>query len=92
MQACSELDHAPTRAAITAERAVLAVLGGGCQVPIGAHAHNRTTAVLHLRAIVISPDGKRVVKSEAIRHRSSQAWATRVGQELLEKGAREILG
>ena len=32
------LDDAPTRAAVTAERGVLASLGGGCQVPIGAHA------------------------------------------------------
>ncbi len=32
------LDHAATRAAVTAERGVLGALGGGCQVPIGAHA------------------------------------------------------
>jgi hydroxymethylbilane synthase len=31
------LDHAPTRFAVTAERAALAALGGGCQVPIGIH-------------------------------------------------------
>ena len=50
------LDHAPTRAAVTAERAVLAALGGGCQVPIGALA---TVAAdrLHLLGVVASPDG-----------------------------------
>ena len=31
------LDHADTRFAVTAERAALAALGGGCQVPIGIH-------------------------------------------------------
>jgi hydroxymethylbilane synthase len=31
------LDHEPTRFAVTAERAALAALGGGCQVPIGIH-------------------------------------------------------
>src|SRR3982751_99751 len=36
--ACSALDDAPTHAAVLAERGVLAALGGGCQVPIGAHA------------------------------------------------------
>ena len=36
--ACRPLDHPPTRAAVTAERGLLAALGGGCQVPIGAHA------------------------------------------------------
>ena len=33
-----KLDHPDTRAAVTAERALLAALGGGCQVPIGAYA------------------------------------------------------
>src|SRR5437660_7692194 len=36
--ACRALDHAPTRAAVTAERAVLSALGGGCLTPIGAYA------------------------------------------------------
>ncbi len=90
MEACSKLDHVPTHNCITAERAVLAVLGGGCQVPIGAHATNNE-AVLHLRAIVISPDGKRVVKSEAI-GLDAVKIGENVGQELLNKGAREILG
>src|SRR6267378_3626617 len=35
---CQALDHAATRAAVTAERAVLRSLGGGCLTPIGAHA------------------------------------------------------
>jgi hydroxymethylbilane synthase len=35
--AVSFLDHEPTRFAVTAERAALAALGGGCQVPIGIH-------------------------------------------------------
>jgi hydroxymethylbilane synthase len=37
MDAVSFLDHEPTRFAVTAERAALAALGGGCQVPIGIH-------------------------------------------------------
>ncbi|HEY8966762.1 MAG TPA: hydroxymethylbilane synthase, partial [Candidatus Methylacidiphilales bacterium] len=32
------LDHAPTRAAVTAERAFLQALGGGCRAPVGAYA------------------------------------------------------
>jgi porphobilinogen deaminase len=59
-------------------------------VPIGAHA-TKNEAVLHLRAIVISPDGKRVVKSEAI-GLDPVKMGDDVGQELLNKGAREILG
>ena len=37
IEAVAFLDHAPTRFAVTAERAALAELGGGCQVPIGIH-------------------------------------------------------
>jgi len=37
IEALAFLDHADTRFAVTAERAALAALGGGCQVPIGIH-------------------------------------------------------
>ncbi len=57
------LDHAPTRAATTAERAFLRALGGGCQVPVAAYGEvNGNT--LHLRGLVASEDGTRVVRGE----------------------------
>jgi hydroxymethylbilane synthase len=90
IEACMRLDHAPTHAAVLAERAVLAVLGGGCDVPIGAYAVIED-GMLHLRAIVISPDGSRMVKREAFGSDPVQVGAT-VAQELLDHGAREILG
>ena len=89
-QACARLDHAPTHACVRAERAVLAVLGGGCQVPIGAHATIESDT-LHLRAIVISPDGSHLVKSEAF-GLDPVKLGSALGQELLDKGARGILG
>ena len=58
-----KLDHAATRAAVTAERSLLALLGGGCQVPIGAHARLEGS-VLHLQAIVASPDGARMIRDQ----------------------------
>lgn len=87
--ACLLLDHPSTHAAITAERSVLAVLGGGCQVPIGAHAAINADT-LHLRAIVISPDSSRVVKGEAFGPDPVHIGTT-LGRELLDKGAAEIL-
>lgn len=90
MRACLLLDHPPTHAAITAERAVLAVLGGGCQVPIGAHA-TLEDGTLHLRAIVISPDGTRMVKRESY-GLDALKLGSALGEELLANGAREILG
>ena len=71
-------------------RAVLAVLGGGCHVPIGAHG-TIVDGALHLRAMVISPDGSRVVKSEAYGIDPVNIGAS-LGKELLEKGAADILG
>jgi hydroxymethylbilane synthase len=57
------LEHGPSRAAITAERAFLAVFGGGCQVPIGAHATIDGPAI-RLRAFVSEADGSNVRRGE----------------------------
>jgi hydroxymethylbilane synthase len=90
-QACAEFDHSATRAAVTAERAVLATLGGGCQVPIGANAVLRNGR-LHLRAIVAAPDGGQLVsaESEALPAEAESLGRT-LATELLHKGARTIL-
>jgi len=88
---CAVLDHAATRTAVTAERAVLAALGGGCQVPIGAHAVVAGD-VLRLAGVVIAPDGSRTVRKNgqgAVT--DAEEIGKRVGQALLADGAREIL-
>jgi hydroxymethylbilane synthase len=88
---CRKLDHAETRAAVEAERALLARLGGGCQVPIGAHGRVGG-GVLELMAVVASPDGSRIIRRSLT---GPAAEARRVGRELggllLKSGAREIL-
>jgi hydroxymethylbilane synthase len=58
------LDHPPSHQAVRAERAVLRRLGGGCAVPIAAHA---TSEGDHLRllGVVASVDGTRVIRSSA---------------------------
>jgi hydroxymethylbilane synthase len=89
--ACAALEHAPTRAAVTAERAVLAALGGGCQVPIGAHAIV-DGGRLRLLAIVASPDGAELVRAESQSSIADAAALGRdLGEELLNRGARRIL-
>jgi hydroxymethylbilane synthase len=88
---CAALDDAGTRAAVTAERAVLAALGGGCQVPIGAYAALAGDE-LRLVGVVIAPDGGHAVrKSSAGRVADAEVIGRLVGQELLNDGAREIL-
>ena len=88
---CARLDHAPTRQAVTAERALLGALGGGCQVPIGAHA-TVTGGRLHLLGVVVSPDGADLVRDEG---EGPATEAARIGQELgqalLAAGADRIL-
>lgn len=51
------VDHAPTRAAVSAERAFLAALGGDCRSPVAAHACVGADGTLRLRAILYSEDG-----------------------------------
>jgi hydroxymethylbilane synthase len=84
-----KLDHADSRAAVTAERALLEKLGGGCRVPIGGYAFIEK-GVIHMRAIVASPDGKRVVRAELSGVDPLRTGAS-LGRNLLEKGAEEIL-
>jgi hydroxymethylbilane synthase len=88
---CAALDHARTRAAVTAERAVLASLGGGCQVPMGAYAQV-AGEMLSITAVVISPDGKRVVRqSDQGGVADAGRIGRRLGEALVAHGAREIL-
>jgi len=88
---CRGLDHAETRLAVAAERALLAALGGGCQVPIGAYAQVDGDEI-HLTAVVCTPDGDRLLRRNASGATiDPEALGNRLGQELLEAGADEIL-
>jgi hydroxymethylbilane synthase len=84
-----KLDHAETRAAVTAERAALAVLGGNCQVPVGAHAL-LSAGSLHVRGIVAAPDGSHIVRAE-VRGSDPAETGAALGRQLLAEGADEIL-
>ena len=89
--ACAALNDSAARAAVTAERGVLAALGGGCQVPIGAYA-TVSGGRLEIVAVVVSPDGAELVRGQGS---GPAADAERLGRELgadlLERGARRIL-
>lgn len=85
------LDDAETRACVTAERALMRELEGGCQVPLGALAR-RERDELFLEACVFSPDGKDFVRRE-LRGSSDDAapLGKRLGQILIGAGADRIL-
>src|SRR5262249_50376741 len=61
----SACDHEATRRAVVLERQLLALLGGGCTVPVAAHARPVRADTYRLTARVATPDGKRVLTAEA---------------------------
>jgi hydroxymethylbilane synthase len=88
---CSHLNDAATRQAVTCERALLAALGGGCQLPVGALAEVRGSAI-QVSAIIVSPGGSHIVRG------TSQGEAARarelgdaVAADLLARGGSKIL-
>lgn len=85
------LDHADTRYSVTAERAALAALGGGCQVPIGVHCL-RIGEEFNVSGVVANSDGTRVVRAGLTGAPSApEELGAAVAAELLRLGAREIL-
>ena len=86
------LNCAETQQAVTAERAMLATLGGSCRVPIGGHAAVDKAEVLILSGIVATPDGRQVISEKAEGQASSaEQLGVRVAKGLLEQGAGDIL-
>jgi hydroxymethylbilane synthase len=85
------LDDADSRACVTAERALLHELQGGCQVPLGAWAQLRG-GELQMEAAVFSADGREFVRREERGSASDPAaLGRRLGQVLIEAGAGKIL-
>jgi hydroxymethylbilane synthase len=85
------LDDAETRNAIIAERALLAALHGGCQVPLGAWARIERGELV-LEACVCSVDGVQYVKQRAAAPADQAAQlGEHMAQLLIEAGAQSIL-
>jgi len=85
------LEDATTRVAVTAERAFMARLEGGCTVPLAGHA---TVAghTIHMRGLVGRPDGTKVVEGERSGPvEAAHAMGEALAEELLARGAADIL-
>ena len=84
------IDHAPTRAQVAAERALLAALGGTCHSPIAVLSESATEGVILLRAALFSPDGaERVDDREAVASGDADAPA-RLARRLLARAGSAI--
>lgn len=85
------LDDPPSRTAVTAERALLERLEGGCQVPIGAHAILKGEK-LFIDGLIASVDGQRLIRKSIQGSPSeAQGLGLELAEELLADGGREIL-
>jgi hydroxymethylbilane synthase len=90
----SVLDDPHTRAAVTAERAVLATLEGGCAAPVGVLAEvveGETGEELWVRAAALSPDGSLAVRMSATGDPADAAGVgNRLAEQMLDEGAGQL--
>ena len=80
------IDHAPSRAEVTAERALLAALGGSCHSPV-AVVCDLEGAMLAMRAALFSPDGAERVDGAATFAAGDEAGPARLAADLLARAS-----
>jgi hydroxymethylbilane synthase len=87
----ARLEDTPTRIAVTAERALLKGLEGGCQVPIAGHATLKGDRVI-LEGLIASVDGRRVLR-DSVQGAASEAavLGETLAQTLRGRGGDAIL-
>jgi hydroxymethylbilane synthase len=78
-----------TGVAVTAERAFLSALGGGCSLPVGAFAEKNNDTII-LTGAVMSSDGKQAIRLSAA-DKDPQKLGQRLADLILERGAAELL-
>ena len=99
IEAVGFLDHGPTRFAVTAERAALAALGGGCQVPIGIHCREAVAVsdgepMVEIFGVVADPESGeavRVYHSAALADSDAATLGREVAAMLMDAGAGPLL-
>ncbi len=98
LEAIAFLDDPDTRFAVTAERAALAALGGGCQVPIGIHCRMKFPGhhkpLDEIFAVVASPQTGAVVRihhTAERNHDDPAAFGRHAAKMLLQAGAAPLL-
>ena len=72
------IDHRPTATCVAAEHAMLVVLDGSCRTPIAGHAILASDGVLHLRGLIVKPDGSELIATE---RRGTAADAETLGRD-----------
>jgi hydroxymethylbilane synthase len=65
LAALGAIEHVPSRRAVDAERAWLDAVGGGCDLPVGAHARVDDDGCIRLTAMIATPDGRVMLRASA---------------------------
>ncbi len=86
------IDHGPTSAALTAERAFVRRIGGSCKVPVAAYARLTNDGGLRIHGMAAAPDGSRVFRREVASPTASPAEMGETLASLLLDDAAEIPG
>lgn len=86
----ADIEHAVSRRAVDAERAWLAELGGGCDLPAAAHATIDADGGVHLEALLASLDGRVVLRARHEGDEPHDVGAT-LGRTMLEQGGSLLL-
>ncbi len=89
-RAVAPLHHVASAEAVRAERAFLARLGGGCNVPLGAFAEAAPGGAWRLRGLVARVDGSQSVRGERI-GQAPEMLGRELAEELLARGAGRLL-
>lgn len=89
----SVLDHDPSRRTVDAERGFLAALGGGCDLPVAAHATASDDGGVELVGLLASFDGHQVLTDRATGAAGADPAATgaALAHHLLDDGGRWLL-
>ena len=87
----AKIDHLQTRQAITAERAFLQVIGGGCSSSVSAHA-KITKQQIEISAFASTQDASTVLREQVTGMASDAAnIGFKLGQSFVDQGARQLL-
>lgn len=89
IQIIQRIHDTETGVAVTAERAFLAKIEGGCQIPVAAYAQ-RHDGQLHLTGLVASPDGKQCLK-EIVIGEEPQQLGEELAEKLIQRGGADIV-
>ncbi len=85
----ARINDVHTEKTITAERAFLNRIEGGCQIPIGGYAYLESDDII-LSAMVGSPDGQTILQ-EVVRGNDPVQVGEQAAQKLLDQGAKDIV-